>query len=254
VIWDDLFEVHPAVEHLATYWIDVSSIDFAQAYRVKEYMKSIGATRTHLMRCRYEIRDLDGEVQEHDIIDMGFDSLRFSDTEVLMRKRLEEELALGEDGFELARCRAIQCRFASIDRFEISMPRGQGLTLYNFWESDSRTAKLITPWVDIQPTNLLGDGDWVELSVEAKEERFRYDIQSDEQDQPSHGIVDTRKSERDEIAAAMKDVWGDDFALPEVEEVELSALDREMDDYSTDSSEIDGENGGGFGANYDKLD
>ena len=229
VIWETLFADHPNVDHERTYWLDVSRVNNEHAYRIREYLQSVGATRSVGLRYRYELRDLYRENQEFDTPDIGLESNRLSETEMRMFNMLVEDLSKGEEGVELVRLRAMGCAFAIIDRYTLRVSTERTLSFHHYWDSVTMRTALISPWVGTSINSVLGNGDWVQVESDGATvtDGPRFISESNAGEEAQSGSP-TKKLVSDEIAAAMQAVWGDAMHLPDVEEGEFKAIEIEL--------------------------
>lgn len=224
LIWDGLFACHPSVDSTTDAWVDVSLVNPAHGYLVREYMNGVGADRMTIRKYCHELRDLDREGLDFVEADPGFELDRLTGTIEAIMRRMKADLSLGDDSFELTRLRALGCDLAIIDENIIRLPGRRDVVFRHFWKSSWGKTRTSSPWSMMDSLSLLGDGEWVRVGSHETTRLSRTGQEDAREAAVDYVEHDSKASERDEIAAVINDVFGSSFVLPEFEESESERL------------------------------
>jgi hypothetical protein len=225
VLIEDLFDLHSDTEHLRRVYVDISNVNFSSSDRLERFYGSRGyniSTERHLRR---ELRELRSGIYEPgEQPDLGQDTNCEIDVSGAIQDYACAELAGSAESAEHEEMLARGAIFATIDEYRISTFIGKRsvdivLTLISMSNGEQIT---ILPWDqwerednDLQSI----PGEWVEVDAEAAEEASVWQMVAEAKE-----LYDTENDQS--IEKVIREVWGDDFDLPEVVDEVIDETDR----------------------------
>jgi hypothetical protein len=242
---EDLFDPHPDTDEEVRICVDVSRVNYAAPERVAAFLTSSGLSAGSETRLGHELRQYRSDPELFaQFGDLGLDMVTESKFETFLYERAVNELGDGAESQEVERLMQMGCSVAWITTYNLDLIVGD----------ISRRVQLIKvllnsgdvfyalPWdAERDLMDQIG-GEWVEIDREP--------IQDPEVDWSTiRGPASAFKNEPG-VDDAMREVWGDEFELPEVGAEESlpeadewrRQLSEEFGDEPTDDDSVSPEN------------